>query len=182
MIGIFLIRKYIKKDWVFYAILAFLSIITFFGFCWLPILAWSSGPFKSVASIPLGIFAALISPVSRGENKWKPMFGLMISALMCIVIIILPNKNLLLSYVLVIIGYPSLIYFANQIHCNSTLLNWLGSLSFPIYAFQCILRVIEACGYNDNCILFLLLVVMVLCYSFIMITIKSKRQNKTQST
>lgn len=184
MTCIFLLRKCIKKEKIFYLILATASLISFFGFCWLPILAWPSGPFRSVASIPLGIFAALIPQITvKGkDNTGIPLVGLIISALGCISIIALPDKNLLLSYILVIVGYPSLMYFTNQIHLSNKVLNWLGSLSFPIYAFQCILRVIEACGYNDNSILFLLLVVMVLCYSFIMITIKSKRQNKTQST
>jgi len=177
MTCIFLLRKYIKKEKTFYIILATASLISFFGFLWLPIFAWPSGPFRSGAAIPLGIFAALIPQITFKErtNTVIPLVGFIVSALGCISIIALPDKNLLLSYILVIVGYPSLMYFTNQIHFSNKFFDWLGSLSFPIYAFQCILRVIEACGFENNTWLFVILMVLVLTYSLIMHIIKSKK-------
>ena len=93
---------------------------------------------------------------------------------MCLYIISLPDKNLLVSYLLVIFGYPSLIYFANQINFSNKFFDWLGSLSFPIYAFQCILGVIEAYGFTNSTGLFIILVVLVLTYSLITNFIKRK--------
>ena len=178
MTCIFLLRKYIKKEKTFYIILAMTSLISFFGFLWLPIIAWPSGPFRSAAAIPLGIFASLIPQIKlKGKtNTIIPLVGLIVSALVCISIIALPDKSLLLSYILVIIGYPSLMYFTNQIHFSNKILDWLGSLSFPIYAFQCILRVIEACGLKDNTWLFVILLILVLTYSLTThLRIKTKR-------
>ena len=177
MTCIFLLRKYIKNPKIFYVILASASVISFFGFFLLSVLAWPGGPFRSIAAIPLGIFAALIPPITtkRKTSAIIPLVGLIISALGCISVIALPDKNLLLSYILVIIGYPSLIYFVNQIHFSNRILDWLGSLSFPIYAFQCILRVIEACGFKNNTWLFIILVILVLTYSLIICLIKNKK-------
>ena len=78
-------------------------------------------------------------------------------------------------HILVIVGYPSLLYFANQIHFSNRFLDWLGSLSFPIYAFQCILRVVEACGFENNTWLFVILMILVLSYSFVVYAIRRKR-------
>lgn len=55
-----------------------------------------------------------------------------------------------------------------------TLMKQLG-YTFPIYAFQCILRVVEACGFENNTWLFVILMVLVLTYSLIMHIIKSKK-------
>lgn len=179
MTCIFLLRKYIKKEKTFYIILATASLISFFGFLWLPIFAWPSGPFRSSAAIPLGIFAALVPQIKFKEktNIVLPLVGFILSALGCISIIALPDKNLLLSYILVIVGYPSLMYFTNQIHFSNKFFDWLGSLSFPIYAFQCILRVIEACGFENNTWLFVILMILVLTFS---LTIHIVKNNKLQ--
>lgn len=177
MICIFLLRKCIKKNRNFYILLFVISAVSFFGFCWCPILAWPSGPFRSTAAMPLGIFASLIPQISSKEknNRWIVWIGVIFSALICLNIIALPDKNLFSSYILVVLGYPSLIYFVNQIPINNKFLNWLGSLSFPIYAFQCILRVIEACGFDNQTWLFIILMLMVLSYSLIMCVLKRKK-------
>lgn len=178
--GIFLLRKFIKRDAVFYLILVIASAVALFGLEWVQLFAWPKGPFRSVVAIPIGIFASLIPQI---KVKVKPnlilsLSGLIISAIGCFSIIVLPNKDLLLSYVLVVIGYPSLIYFANQIDFNNKFLDWLGSLSFPIYAFQCILRVIEAFGFENNTWLFVILTVLVLTYSLITCLIKNRKHDK----
>ena len=177
MICIFLLRKCIKKNRNFYILLFVISAVSFFGFCWCPILAWPSGPFRSTAAMPLGIFASLIPQISSKEKnkRWIVWIGVIFSALICLNIIALPNKNLFSSYILVVLGYPSLIYFVNQIHINNKFLNWLGSLSFPIYAFQCILRVIETCGFDNQTWLFIILMLMVLSYSLTMCVLKRKK-------
>ncbi len=181
MTAIFLLRKWIKKDRIFYLVIALASFVAFFAFFWFPLFAWPSGPFRSAAAIPLGIFAALIPPIKGGKKKqvggwWTYAVGFTVSALGCMAIILLPQKDLLLSYLLVIVGYPCLLYFANRIPCHNRFLNWLGSLSFPIYAFQCIVRVIEACGLHNNTLLFCILMGLVLLYS--VISLAWKRKNR----
>ncbi len=178
MVGIFFLRKCVRNEKCFYIVLAIVSLITFFGFSWLPIFAWPSGPFRSAAAIPLGIFTALIPRITyQGKaNIGVAIAGLLFTAFGCFFIISLPDKDLLLSYLLVIIGYPSLIYFTNQIQFHNKFLDWLGSLSFPIYAFQCILRVIEAFGLNDNRWLFVILMALVLTYSLTTYILKVSKQ------
>lgn len=182
MIGIFLLRKWIKSQRQFYVILAIISVVSFVGFSWLPIIAWPRGPFRSAAAIPLGIFASLL-PKFSGKKKSHGIYigiGTILSALGCLSIAVLQDKTLLLSYVLVVVGYPALIYFMNQIKFSSPLFNWLGSLSFPIYAFQCILRVVEAWGFENNIWLFIILMILVLTYSLATHIVKSKSRNKKE--
>ena len=121
--------------------------------------------------------AALVPQIKFKEkpNTAISLVGLIVCALGCIFIIALPNKSLLLSYILVIVGYPTLMYFTNQIHLSNKFFDWLGSLSFPIYAFQCILRVIEACGLESSTWLFVILAALVLSYSLIMYIVKRKK-------
>ena len=181
MTCVFLLRKFIKNKKIFYSVLAAASLIAFFGFFWLPLFAWPGGPFRSAAAIPLGIFASLIPKITAKGRAGKIItsVGFIVTALGCLSIIALPGKNPLLSYLLVIVGYPSLIYFTNQIHFSNRFFDWLGSLSFPIYAFQCILRVIEAFGFENNTWLFVILAVLVLAYSLLTRIIENKRQKES---
>ncbi len=182
MSGIFLLKKLVKNEKLFYFILLLTSVICMFGLIWIPMLSWPKGPFRSIISIPIGMFAALIPPVKTEsrEKITKLIIAILfvIIFLCCLVITSLPDKGEVLPYVLVIICYPALIYFANQINCHSRFLNWLGSLSFPIYAFQCIVRVIEAFGLTDNTVLFCILIGLVLIYSFLTEFFKAKNCKK----
>lgn len=183
MIGIFLLKKYIKSEKLFYIVLATVSIVAMFGFIWLPVIAWPNGPFRSINSIPIGMIVALIPSIKIGNethyNKMSaiiPIVSFLVVGLGCLAIIILPYKHPVLPYLLVILVYPSLIYFANQIEYSNKFLDWLGSLSFPIYAFQCIVRVIEACGLKNNTVLFVILLSLVILYSIIIEYCKFNKQ------
>ena len=184
MIGIFWLKKHTKSKKIFYIILVSISIVGMFGFLWLPIIAWPNGPFRSIISIPIGMIAALIPPLKIGNKTQgnKTIMTILVIAFLaiglgCLAIIVLPDKHPILLYLLVILGYPSLIYFANQINFSNKFLDWLGSLSFPIYAFQCILRVIEACGFENNTGLFVILMMLVLTYSLTMYILSNPKYN-----
>lgn len=183
---IFILRKRCSSDKKFYQTLALLSAIAFFAFYPIWWLAWPGGPFRSIASIPLGMFAALIPKLSaNNQNKSKGfltkfaiVLGLLVTSLICLKITYLP-KTTLLRYILVIIIYPAMIYFASCINFNCAFLNWLGSLSFLIYSFQCPLRILQHYGLTNSTHLFIILMAMVLAYSLIDNIVKLKK-SKTQ--
>ena len=172
----YLLRRFIKNDILFYSLAAAASAAVF-------VLRWPGGAFRSVACIPLGMLVALIRPLSvklKGQanknlSNLIALIGFIIVGTLSLYIIILSQKTSLQEYLLVILGYPGLLYFANNIKFNSKLLNWLGSLSFPIYSFQCIIRVIDAYGISDSTLHFILLSAFVLTFSLIMHLIDKKK-------
>lgn len=188
MTVIFLLRRFIKREKVFYIVLSILSLTSLFAFMRLPVVAWPGGPFRSVASIPIGMIAALIPKIAIKKDGKKNSIlpailvaaGLLVSAISCLLIAYSDEKSLFIKYLLVLIVYPAMIYFASCIRFNNSFLNWLGSLSFPIYAFQCPIRVLEHYGVNDRMTLFIILISIVLCYSVITKFIKWLKKGNIQ--
>lgn len=187
MAAIFLLRRLIKNEKVFYIILCALSLLALFGFWWIPMMAWPSGPFRSIAAMPIGMIAALIPKLKAKKDDGKKSapniiliaVGLIVSATSCFLIASSETKSPFIIYLLIMLIYPALLYFASCVKINNSFLNWLGTLSFPIYAFQCPLRVLERYGVNDSMHLFIILVIMVLCYSAITECLKWRKIKKT---
>ena len=170
----FLLRKYIRSQKLFYCVISILSFAAFFAFQLIPMLAWPGGPFRSVAAMPIGMLAALIPKISVTKSNKSSVShillivaGITVSSIGCLTIAVLAEKSQLLKYALVIIIFPALLYFASCANVKCALLNWLGSLSFPIYAFQCILRIIDYYWIRNETVLFVILVSLVLVYSLI---------------
>ncbi len=185
----FVVKRVLKKDSIFYCFIALLSIFSIFISGKIPGCAdWPGGAFRAFASMPLGMLAGAL-PRLPEKIKDKPCkrlsilintLCLLIVGAVCLYIISLPEKSLNQIYVLVIIGYPALIYFANQIPFSFGFFNWLGTLSFPIYSFQCILRVIEQFNVSDEGHLFYIIVALVLFYSFVSTMLKHLRKKYTR--
>ena len=186
MAGIFILRRYVKKEHAFYALLTLLSLVALFAFRPVPVIAWPRGPFRSIASIPIGMLAALIPKITLKENDRKKNLikrafiwgGLSLSALCCLLIACLPDKSELVIYLLVMAIYPMMLYFASCIKFSLSFFDWLGSLSFPIYAFQCPLRIIEHYFTKDKTLLFIILIALVLCFSAVSETLKWRKKRK----
>ena len=180
MTAVFLLRRFVKNERIFYLILTAVSIIAMFGFRWIPMMAWPSGPFRSAVAMPLGMLAARIPKITVKNKRMNTALytvGFFAVGIGCLAMIASPDKSELIKHILVILGYPMLIYFASRVDFNFSLFNWLGTLSFPIYAFQCILRVIEELWIIDEGWLFIILMGIVLLYSLIihLISLYKKR-------
>ncbi len=184
----FVMRKLLKKDSLFYGFIALLSFFSIFISGKLPgCTEWPGGAFRAFASMPIGMLVAAIPRFTDKSKEGKSKKALICAAvagfvaigILCLYIIATPTKSLYMIYVLVIFGYPALLYFANQIPLNVGFFNWLGTLSFPIYSFQCILRVINELGVTNDTHLFIIIVVLVLSYSFVSESIKKNGYLKT---
>ena len=90
----------------------------------------------------------------------------------------LPKDNLISEYFLVLLFIPMLIYFTNTLRVNSKILNFLGSLSFGLYAYQCVLRVLEFYIPMTKPLLFIILILLVLLGSLIEYMYKKNRIKK----
>ena len=182
---IFIIRKRVKSNKNFHLIIAALSIFSFSIFSWIPIIAWPGGPLRSTAAIPIGMLAAIIPKLVPSKKDKKGIIsgiivalGLVTASLVCLVIAESDTKTQLIRYILVVVVYPAMLYFASCVRFNNGFFNWLGAISFPIYAFQCPLRLLEHYGMNNDTHLFIILMVMVLTYSAITKIVKCKRNKK----
>ncbi|MBO5907104.1 MAG: acyltransferase [Clostridia bacterium] len=181
MTVIFLSRRWIKSDAAFYITMAALSVTALFVLRFIPILAWPSGPFRSIGAIPVGMLCALIPKFKISDGKRGEIItaavasaALAVVSAAALTVIIPSSKTLLLHYALVLVCYPALLYFASILNVKSRFLNWLGSLSFPIYSFQCIIRVIEDYGFGDRAALFYVLMALVLAFSLALHLYKRK--------
>lgn len=185
----FLARRILKKDSLFYCFLAMLSIFSIFFSGKIPGFAeWPGGALRAFASMPLGMLFAAIPrfPDSINGKSFKKLsdlvavMGFIAFGVLSLLIIASPEKSQNMIYILVIVGYPSMLYFANHIHISIGFLNWLGTLSFPIYAFQCILRVLEQLGVNSGTQHFIIITGLVLSFS-LLTTIISKQNTKKKA-
>ena len=179
----FVLRRVLKKDCSFYCTIAVLSIFSIFISGKIPGFAeWPGGALRAFASMPLGMLFALIPhlPESIGSKlrSFGAVLGFVAAGTLALSIIAAPDKTQNMIYILVIVGYPALLYFANQIQISIGVLNWLGTLSFPIYAFQCILRVIGELGVENPTHHFIIITVLVLSYSAITTVIAKQKAKK----
>ena len=83
------------------------------------------------------------------------------------------------SWFLVLLLIPLLIYFTNTLTINSKLLNFLESLSFGLYAYQCVLRVLEWYVPLEQYWLFLILIGLVLIDKAIINTYKHYKNKRS---
>ena len=182
----FVMKRLLKKDSYFYIFIAALSIFSIFISGKIPgCTEWPGGAFRALASMPLGMLAARIPKLPteiKGRNSVKisaiiSILGFIAAGTLSLLIIISPKKTQNMIYAMVIIGFPIMLYFANQLHVNIGILNWLGTLSFPIYAFQCILRVLQQFGIDNSTQHFIIIVLLVLTFSFVT-TIFTKHKSR----
>ena len=182
---IFILRKRITNEKKFYTIIGCFSLSTVIIFGIFPSIN-HLGTLRALLAMPLGMLAALLPKISHKKDgnflekgsHWLVGAGFLMSLLVCLQIAYMP-KTTISEYTLKIIVYPAMIYFASCINFNCAFLNWLGSLSFLIYSFQCPLRILQHYGLTNSTHLFIILMVMVLAYSLIDNIVKLKKL-KTQ--
>ena len=55
----------------------------------------------------------------------------------------LPKPDLNCERLLALVVIPLLVYFINTLKFSNKFLNFLGTFAFPLYAYQCVLRVLR---------------------------------------
>lgn len=176
---IFILRKFVSNKKLFLAIIS-LIVVASYLILYIPILkGW--GIFRGIGGVSLGV---LISFIPKFNLKFKSInFNWIITILLIGLILYLaylPKYDLISEYFMIFMLIPALIYFTNTLSINCSLLNFLGSLSFGLYAYQCVLRVLEFYFPLDQYWLFLILIGLVLVDKLV-IYIYHKCKNKKVS-
>ncbi len=175
---VFAVRRLIKSDKLFIITLSvfviasylilYIPIIEGFGFC------------RGLGGVSLGVLISYIKKIEFKRGSFN--FGyIIVAALICIIgyLAYLPKQNLISEYFLVLLLIPMLIYFTSTLKINSRILNFIGSLSFGLYAYQCILRVWEFYWQPDKYVFFIILVAISVVSRIIEILISKKKITST---
>ena len=160
-IFVYILKRLVKNKLAIILILCS-TVIASYLLLYLPVLeGW--GLFRGLGGVSLGVLVSYIPKkdlkIKKINLNWIITFILLGTT---IYLAYLPKHNFISEYFLIFLIMPMLIYFTNTLTINSKILNFLGSLSFGLYAYQCILRVIEFYAPLQQYWFFLILVTLVL--------------------
>ena len=157
MIALLVMRKLIKSDKTFFLTLAAVMVVAlilkFSG------LLYSWGEIRSMSSLPMGIFIAMLPKIKRKYNFITVILLVLVFALcFCIVCFGLGDTEWLgiriPELILDNLLYPALVYLTFCLNFRCSLFSYLGALSFGIYAFQCPADLMRTLGVSNSYILF----------------------------
>lgn len=166
MIGYLALRRVIRSDKTFfYATVGICIAATLMRFSGI---FYTWGYVRGAAAISLGMLLSKLPPIQirRRGLLWLallPVFGI-IFAIVCYS---WGNVEIwggfrCVEFILDYVLYPALIYLTWNIRFHSKLLNYLGALSFGLYAFQCPADLLRALGVGNRYILFGVIVIATL--------------------
>lgn len=138
---------------------------------------YERGIVRAYSAITIGM---LLSYIPKIKNvKWYWIWPLVI---VFTIVCIYPSiywSGKVYEYILDILLYPALIYFTLHINLHSKVLNYLGGLSFGIYAFQAIPLCFRDFMTLSNAECFLIVIVVTILYDIAVRIIKHFRKLKT---
>ena len=176
---IYTIRRLVKGRLPFVISLAAIAVVSYL-ILYIPIVE-QLGVARGLGAVSLGVLISLI-PKRIFKIKMINLNAIFVVLLFFTVLLLafLPKENLISEYFLVLLLMPALIYFTSTLSFNFKFFNFLGSLSFLIYSYQCVLRIIKAYFNPKQYWLFIILIGMVLltklCYFLIK---RAKNANKS---
>ena len=177
------LRVLIKNEKTFWA--------TTIGICLFATLLRFSGPEvlfffdygRSIASVSLGLLLAKASSKYSAKHKWLCWILLIpvLVATFATVFYGLAENSRAYEALLDLVLFPLLIFITFKIDFNMPVFNYLGALSFGIYAYQCPARLIEYIGIGDRWTPFCIIIVLAVTDDLIRRVyryIKQKKQAK----
>lgn len=174
------LRVLIKNDRAFW--------VSTLGICIFATLLRFSGPevlfffdyARSVSAVSLGMLLAKASTKNRIKSKWLWGALLIPVALSTFLIVFygLAENSRMYEAILDLVLYPLLIYITFKIDFNFPLFNYLGALSFAIYAYQCPARLVYNIGVESRWMPFILIIVLAVADDAIKRIIRYKKHNK----
>lgn len=144
------IRRFVKNNNWFIIITASVFVLSVilhsipFFFSW--------GYFRAFSAMSCGILISFI-PQIKMRRKW--ILWIPLSCVMLYILkIFLFNFTFVEEEILDYLLYPALIYLTFQFDISNAVLNYLGALSFGLYAYQSIPRLINILGYDNTWVSF----------------------------
>lgn len=169
--AVFITIKYIVKDEkLFFGIVALIVIFTSvlhanpFFYSW--------GYFRAFPAIGLGVLISKIPKFTEKKLVVYVGFGL---SLVAVLRMYLFEFSFYEDELLNLLLYPALIYFAFQINYSNTVFNYLGSLSFGLYAYQSIPRCCERFWNGNIWISFIIIVFCTVITDLVLRFIRSRK-------
>ena len=158
----YVIRHFIKSEKLFtYTVLLIFTVATLMRFSGV---FYSWGYVRAASAISLGMLVAKL-PKLKTKRKYPiaiaTAFSFILSA--SVVIFNLGDTEILggfriVEFLLDTLFYPSLIYFTFRLNISSKVLNYLGALSFGLYAFQCPADMIRVLGVSNRYVLLVIII------------------------
>ena len=146
----FTIRKFVKNEkWFF--VVAGLVFVTASVFHAIPKF-FATGWFRALSAMSLGVLISYIPPI-----KLKKQLLLLIPVVVtwCYVLrMMLFSFSFVEEEILDLIIYPAMIFLTFQIPIHCKVLNYLGGLSFGLYACQSVSRLMYILGFKNGWIYF----------------------------
>lgn len=162
---LFTIKRYIKNDKIFMHTMIALVILSYtlnYTVC----VDW--GIFRGIGGMALGILLSYVKPKTFKYKNLNLNFILSILAVIATILLAYtPKQGIFVDLIMIFIAFPALIYFTNTIKFENSFLNYLGSLSFGVYAYQCIVRIIDFYVPLDIVYKFLILLLIVLTMHYV---------------
>ena len=119
---------------------------------------YSWGIVRAGMGISCGMLLSYI-PKLKLKSKILPAALTTVFGIASALILVMYYANdLAVETILDLIIYPGLIYFTFNLNVGSKLLDYLGALSFGLYAFQCVIRPLEVLGVGSVPVYFAIIV------------------------
>lgn len=174
-----ILRKIIKSEKVFlYVVLGIFILATLMRFSGI---FYEWGYVRAAATISLGMLLSKL-PKIEIERKWIAWVILIPVQAMCFVIVCFHLGNVDwfggfrgVEFILDNLLYPALIYLTFNVSISSKVLDYLGALSFGLYAFQCPADLFRLLGISNVYILLLIIVTLAVTEDVVKRTVKRKR-------
>ena len=180
-IAYLILRRIIKSDRAFtYLTIGIFILATLMRFSGV---FYEWGYVRAAATISLGMLLSKL-PKIEIKHKWVVWILLVPVQALCFIIVCFHLGNLDwfggfrgVEFILDNLLYPVLIYLTFNVSVSSKLLNYLGALSFGLYAFQCPADLLRLLGLDNRYILLLIIVALTVAEDLIKRLIKMRKTN-----
>lgn len=168
---VYTLRRLLKKDLLF-ALSLVMVVVASYLILYLPI-AEKLGVVRGLGAVSFGVLISMLPKIrlSIANLYLNPLVTSIVFALV-VFLAWMPKRSPVNEYFLVLLLIPMLIYFTFTLSLNCKFFNFLGKISFAIYCYQCVLRVLKAYFPLEQIWLFAILVALVAVDTLIALAIK----------
>ena len=174
---VYTLKRLIKSNVAFIISLVVIIVVSYL-ILYIPVLE-RFGVFRGLGALSLGVLASMIPKISLKVKRFN--FNWLITILLMVIIALLaflPKEDLVSEYFLVLLLMPALVYFTSTLKVNVKFFNFLGSLSFALYSYQCVLRVLKCYFQLESYWFFLILIGLVAVDTTVKALIKLSKNRK----
>lgn len=136
-------KRLVKKNWIFYTIIGVVGITA-------NVLIFTRitdyGMIRALACLPIGIFVSLIPKLKfDGNNIFNIIMFTFTFGIIFSISYVAPEPNIE-DPIMILLLFPAILYFANQIEFKNKYVNLVCSISLGLYCYQAVVRYFERSG------------------------------------